>query len=135
MKHVLIVSAIIEKDGKYLFGKKVKDTGPYPNCWLLIGGKAYPEKECLEESLRREVKEEANIEIKDIKQIYFDEDHRVRKGEMTHLIFLTWLVKYKSGETKPGDDIVKLKWFTKKEMKKINLSPPSVKLFKHLGWI
>jgi len=135
MKHALIVSAIIEKNGYFLFGRKPKDIGPYPNCWLLIGGRAYPEKECLEESVRREVKEETNLEIKDIEPIFFDEDHRNRKGEMTHLIFLTYLVKYKSGMEKPGDDIEELKWVKKAELKKINLSPPSIKLFKYLGWI
>lgn len=135
MKHAIIVSAIIEKNGRYLFGKKPKDNGPYPNCWLLIGGRAYLEKEQLEESLRREVKEETNIEIKDIKQIYFDEDSRVRKGDMTHLIFLIYHVKYKSGRVKPGDDIEKLKWVDKKDIKKLRLAPPTIKLLKFLKWI
>lgn len=135
MNSALIVSAIIEKNGSYLFGRKPKDIGPYPNCWLLIGGRAYPEKEGLKESLKREVKEEANLEITDIQPISFDEDRRHRKGIMTHLIFLTYLVKYKSGQEKPGDDIVKLKWVKKSEIKNLELAPPSIKLFKQLGWI
>ena len=135
MKSAIIVSAIIQKGNKYLLGQKLKDTGPYPNCWLIIGGRAYVEKERLEESLRREIKEEANIEVKDIKQVYFDEDYRNRKGEMTHLIFLTYLVQYKSGVEKPGDDIVQLQWFSKKDLKVIKIAPPSTKLYKHLGWI
>lgn len=135
MNSALIVSAIIEKNGSYLFGKKLKDVGPYPNHWLLIGGRAYPDRERLEESLKREVKEESNLEIRDIQPISFDEDHRHRKGIMTHLVFLTYLVKYKSGKEKPGDDIVELKWVKKSELKNLNLAPPSIKLFKHLGWI
>lgn len=135
MKHAIIVSAIIEKNGQYLFGRKPKDMGPYPNCWLLVGGKAYPEKECLEESVRREVKEETNLEIKNLLPVFFDEDHRIRKGEMTHLIFLTYLCKYKSGVEKPGDDIETIKWVKKSEIKNLEVSPPSVKLFRHLGWI
>jgi len=135
MKYALIVAAMIEKNGWYLFGKKSKDIDPYPNCWLIIGGKVYPEKETLEASLQREIKEEANIEVKDIKKIGFDEDYRVRKGEMTHLIFLIYSVKYKSGEVKPGDDIEKLKWVKKSAIKKLKLAPPTIKLLKYLRWI
>ena len=135
MQSTIIVSAVIEKDGKYLFGRKIKDSGPYPNCWLLIGGKAYLEKETVEEAIKREVKEEAGIEIKDIKPIHFDEDYRVRKGEMTHLVFLVHLVKYKSGTPRAGDDIEKIKWVSKKDLKKLKIASPTRKLFKFLGWI
>lgn len=135
MKAAIIVSAVIEKDGKYLFGRKVKDTGPYPNCWLLIGGRAYLEKETIEEAIRREVKEEANIEIANLKPVHFGEDHRVRKGVMSHLVFLVFSAKYKSGEPKPGDDIVELRWVTKKDCKKLKVASPTKELFKFLGWI
>ncbi|PIV09839.1 hypothetical protein COS31_00500 [Candidatus Roizmanbacteria bacterium CG02_land_8_20_14_3_00_36_15] len=135
MKSAIIVSAIIEKDGKYLFGRKPKDVGPYPNCWLIIGGRAYLEKETIEEAVRREVKEEANIEITDLEQLHFGEDYRIRKGVMSHLVFLVFSSKYKSGTPKPGDDIAELKWVSKKDCKKLKVAVPTEKLFKFLGWI
>jgi len=135
MYHAIIVSALIEKNGEYLFGKKPKGMDPYPNCWLLIGGRAYLDKETIEEAIRREVKEEANIEITDLKPLHFGEDNRVRKGTMTHMIFLVFSAKYKSGTPKAGDDIEVLKWVNKKDLKKLKIASPTQKLFKFLGWI
>ena len=135
MNTAIIVSAMIEKDGSYLFGKKPKDVGPYPNCWLIIGGKAYLEKETIEEAIKREVKEESNIEVSNLRPLHFGEDYRTRKGVMSHLVFLVFHAKYKSGEPKPGDDIAKLKWVSEKDCPKLNIAPPTRKLFRFLGWI
>ncbi|HSX08713.1 MAG TPA: hypothetical protein VLF93_01000 [Candidatus Saccharimonadales bacterium] len=37
MKARVIVTTLIEKEGKILLGKKLKDVGPYPNTWHLPG--------------------------------------------------------------------------------------------------
>jgi len=82
------------------------------------------------------VREEANIEITGLKKLEFAEDNEPNKhGEMTHYLFLTYLAKYKSGIIKPGDDVNELRWFTKKELKSIKISRPSVIIFKSLSWI
>lgn len=136
MKSRLVVSAIIKKGDQYLFGKKQKDVAPYPNTWHLLGGGVNLEKEKLEEALRREVKEEAGIELGDIKRISFDEDYESNKhGEITNYVFLVYEGEYKSGELKAKDDIEKLQWFHKSELKNIPLTRPSIKLFKEFNLI
>ena len=70
-------------------GKPPKGVGPYPDTWHIPGGGVELGKESLIEALRREVKEETNIEITDIIPIGFSEDREPNKhGEMTHYIFL-----------------------------------------------
>ncbi len=132
----VVVCAIIKKGGKYLFGQKPQNVGPYPNSWHFLGGGADLSQENVHEALRREVKEEAGIEITNIKRIGFQEDEEPDKnGKLTHYLFLIFEADYKSGKLKNGDDIAKLKLFTKSELKKIIMPRPSDKLFRQLGWI
>jgi len=134
IKTRVIVSAIIENDDKLLFGKKKENVNPYPNTWHLVGG-GIEEGELLEESIKREIREEANIEVKIKEMVGFDDDFEPNKyGEMTHYIFLVFRAAYVSGKLKADDDIVALKWFSKSELPK-ELSRPSIKLFKKLGYI
>lgn len=136
MKSRIIVSAIIEHNGKYLLGRKPKDIGPYPNTWHLLGGGVDIEKETLLQAIKREVKEEANIEITNIEPISFDEEDGVNKhNENIHYIFHVYKANYASLELKPNDDIEILQWFSKEEIKTIPLPTPSIKLFKKIGII
>lgn len=136
MKARIIVSAIIRKEDHFLFGKKAENIGPYPNTWHLIGGGVNLEEETLEEAIRREVKEEAGIEIDDLKMLSFDEGNEPNKhGEMTHYVFLVYDTNYKSGKIKAGDDIKELKWFKAEEIGDISLPKPTEKVLKALNLI
>lgn len=135
MKTRVIVSAVIEKDNKLLFGRKKKDVGPYPNTWHLIGG-GVNDGESLQDAIRREVTEESGVVIEIVKSFGFGDDYEPDKhGETTHYIFLVFLAKYISGEIKAGDDIEKLEWFSKDKLSQIELNRPSIKLFKEIGYI
>ncbi len=130
MKTRVIVAAVIQKGNAFLFGRKEKNIGPYPNTWHLIGGGVHLEEETLEQAIKREVKEEAGITIKNIKQFSFDEgDEPNKHGELTHYIFLVFLTDYHSGKETPGDDIKELHWFSQEEIKKISLPIPTQKVF------
>jgi len=132
----VIATAIIEHNGRLLLGQKPKDVGPYPNTWHLLGGGIKLGEESIIDALKREIMEEACIEIFDIERIPFDEDYEPNKhGEMTHYIFLVYRAKARTDKVIPADDIHELRWFDKKELKKIALTRPSIKLFKELGYI
>lgn len=135
MKTRVIVSAIIEKNGKFLFGKKPQNVGPYPNTWHLLGG-GIKQGELIIDAVKREVFEESGIEITDTEPISFDEDLEPnRHGIKTHYIFLVFKANYKSEELKPKDDITELKWIDKTTLKSIELNRPTIKLFKKLKLI
>lgn len=136
MKSRLVVSAIVKKGDKYLLGKKPNNIYPYPNTWHLLGGGVNLDEEKLEKAIRREVKEEASIELGTLKRVSFDEDYEPNKhGEMTHCLFLVFEGEYMSGELKANDDIETLRWFSKSDLKNIPLARPSIKLFKELKLI
>jgi 8-oxo-dGTP diphosphatase len=134
IKTRVIVSAIIENGDKFLFGQKKENVGPYPNTWHLIGG-GINEGESLEENIKREVREEASIEVEIGEAVDFADDFEPNKhGELTHYIFLAYKAKYLSGEPKADDDIEMLRWFPKNELPE-EMNRPSKKLFKKLGYV
>lgn len=136
MKARVVVTTLIEKNGKILLGQKPKDIGPYPNTWHLPGGGVDIENESLEDAVRREIHEETGLEVKKMERVNFDEDYEPdKKGEMTHYIFLVYKVMPVSMDAKAADDLIELRWFNKSELKKLSLTRPSVKFFKELGWI
>jgi ADP-ribose pyrophosphatase YjhB (NUDIX family) len=136
MKARVIVTTLIEKDGRILLGEKPKDVGPYPNTWHLPGGGVDLENESLEDAVRREIKEETGLDVENMTRMSFDEDYEPdKRGEMTHYLFLVYKVTPTSMNARAADDIVKLKWFEKSELKKLPLTRPSVKFFQEIGWI
>ena len=132
----VIAAAIIEKDGKLLFGQKPKGVGPYPDTWHLLGGAIKLGEESVIDALKREIKEEAGMEICDIERVSFNEDYEKNKhGELIHYIFLVFKAKHKSGEARASDDVTELKWFSKENLKNVKLTRTSIKLFKELNFI
>lgn len=136
MNHRLIATAVIEKDGKILMGQKRDDVGPYPNTWHIPGGGVEIEKETIDEAVKREIKEETGLDVAKLTRVLFDEDYEPNKhGEMTHYVFLIFHAEPTSMDAVAGDDLVKLKWFSKDELKTVPLTRPSEKYFKEKGWI
>jgi nucleoside triphosphatase len=136
MKTRVVAAAVIEKDGKILLGKKAPGVGPYPDAWQIPGGGALIEEESLEDAVKREVKEEAGVEIYNIKQAAFDEDYaRNKQNEMVHYIFLQFHAFTKEEKVTPGDDMAHLEWVEKEKLKEYNLCLPTQKLFKKMGLI
>jgi 8-oxo-dGTP diphosphatase len=105
----LSVDAVIVMDGKVLLGKRGRD--PDKGSWALIGG--YVEwDESVEEALRREVKEEANLEVTKMHlvNVYSNPDRHPKQT-----INIAYLVEV-TGEPQAGDDIDELKYFKLDEL-------------------
>jgi 8-oxo-dGTP pyrophosphatase MutT (NUDIX family) len=80
--HEVAITAIIVKDGKYLITKRSPSKKRFPNMWTVPGGKLETKDyidlpkdtefywyNVLEKVLKREVKEEVGIEIKNIEYV------------------------------------------------------------------
>jgi ADP-ribose pyrophosphatase YjhB (NUDIX family) len=137
MKSRLNVVCIIEKDGKILLGKKAPGVGPYVGCWLIPGGGVNEDGESIDAAMKREMKEETNLEVTEFERLYFDEDIAERHGEMMRLIYLyykiTNTVEWKS--LKSGDDLEVLEWFSFAQLTTIDIPPISITTFRKLGYI
>lgn len=147
--HRDITSALIfSKDGKLLMGiKDPKDGGVYADCWHIPGG-GVDEGETQEQALRREMLEEVGIDVADCKVTLVDdqgsgETEKTLKdtGEqvMCRMKFYVYRVDVGNNadeiETKLSDDLVRLEWVDLDKLGGYKLTPPSVTLFKRLGYL
>jgi len=144
-----IVSALIfSKDGKLFQGMKdsIKG-GVYSDCWHIPGG-GVDEGESMLQALTREVKEEIGIDISDNKIEFIDdigrgESEKILKNTGERVICKMKFNVYKiildenSNDIKVtlDDDLVKYHWADLNNLKNIKLTPPSIELFKRLGYI
>lgn len=132
MKTRICAVALIEKDGKFLMGKKLKDVGPYPNTWNLPGG-GVEENESLEDAIKREVMEETGLEVTRVENVGYLEDEEPNKhGEMTHYEFHIFKVSV-SGDENVTDEFPELIWVDKTKLNEVPLARPTIEFFKQKG--
>jgi 8-oxo-dGTP diphosphatase len=108
---IIGVLGVIRKEGKYLLGLETKNNA-FKGKWRLLGGKA-EEGETFEQTLIRELEEEAQIQIKIIKKL------EVYQGKTIpiHIFLADWV----GGEIKTKEDEnEKIELFSAEEAKKLD---------------
>ena len=97
---------------KVLIGRRVKDAHIKELTWAFPGGK--PEYgEDLEEAVKREVKEETNLDVESLGTVFAK-----TYPEKMELLSIYYLCEMESGKEKAGDDFVELKWVKPSELEK-----------------
>jgi nucleoside triphosphatase len=92
-KRRLIVVPIIQRhEGRVLLCKKPNDRGVFPGQWGLPGG-GVEDGETIEDALRREVREELQLELDSIRPAYFKGEEREKlypdgHRETLYMVFL-----------------------------------------------
>lgn len=129
--HRVTSTAIIVKNKKYLITKRSPHKKVWPNKWTVPGGgletddyiNSVKNKDgqwyyAIETSLRREIKEEVNLEVKRLN--YLLDLAFIRPDEVPVIVLSYWTF-CKSGHVKLDDDAIDYKWVTLKEAKKYDL--------------
>jgi 8-oxo-dGTP pyrophosphatase MutT (NUDIX family) len=130
--HRVAVTAIIYKDGQYLITKRAPNKKRFPNRWTVPGGgletddyindqpstKAGQWYNAIEKTLRREVREEVNLEIEKPEYLL---DLTFISPDGVPVVVLSYYAQYKSGEVKLDTDSVEYKWVTLEEAKSYDL--------------
>ena len=144
-----IVSALIfSKDGKLFQGMKdSRKGGVYSDCWHIPGG-GIEAGESNEAALKREILEEAGIDVSGYKIVLVDDTGRgesiktldTGKNVICKMKFFVYKVdindkNYDEIKISLNDDLVKYRWTEPKELSTLKLTPPSIELFKKLGYI
>lgn len=129
--HRVASTAIIHKDGKYLILKRALNKKVFPGKWTVPGGGLTVDdyintqkttNDCwyyaLEKNLRREVKEEADLEIDAINYLC---DLTFIRPDGIPVITLSYWANYKSGEVKLNEESGDYAWVSAEEAKNYDL--------------
>lgn len=129
--HYISITAIIHKDGKYLITKRSPNEKAFPNMWTVPGGRMDANDYIntpkntpsawygqVESTLKREVLEEVNLEIENIKYLV---DMTLLRPDGVPVVVLSFYADYKSGEVKLDDDATDFAWVTVEEAEKYEL--------------
>ena len=115
------VGAIIEDEaGRILLVKHVPERGGFwQRKWICPGG-ALELGETIEEGIRREVKEETQLEIELVAPLLpFDRIVKSNGEIKLHVIYIDYLARVTGGELKTGSDVGESMWIKKERIPKI----------------
>jgi len=129
--HYVVVTGILVKNGKYLITKRAAWEKAFPGQWTVPGGKlevldyALKQKDTsshwynvLENLLKREIREETSLEIKNIG--YVTSLVYIRDDEIPTLI-ISLYAEPEEGEIKLCDALTEYKWVDIEEAKNYDL--------------
>ena len=122
LSYILVaVGAVIQDDeGRILLVKHKKERGGYwQGKWICPGG-ALEYGEEIEQGIKREVKEETNLEIELIKPLVpFERIVKVNGEISLHVIYIDYIAKLLGGELKVASDVGEALWVKKENIAKI----------------
>lgn len=129
--HRITSTAIIHQGGKYLIVHRALNKKNFPGKWTVPGGGLEVDDYinlsktthdhwyfAIEKSLKREIKEEVNLEVGRIKYL-LDIAFIIPDG--TPAIILSFYCGYKSGEIKLNEENIDYKWVSYEEAKNYDL--------------
>lgn len=127
----VVITAIVVKDDGFLILQRSGNEKKFPNRWTVPGGKLTTEDyvnlekdtpyywyNVLERTLRREVKEEAGIEIKNIRYVTSLADYY--ENEEPTLV-ISCLADWAGGEIKLDSSMVNYRWVNLEEARTVDL--------------
>jgi len=117
--YVVNVEAAILRDGRYLMIVRGEQESHAPGVLTLVGGKvenAGDVDDVLEETLRREIKEEVAVEIED--EVAYIESKAFVADDGEPVIDIVFLCRYKSGTPTIADpgEVAALQWMAPEQI-------------------
>ncbi len=129
--HYVVATGIVVKDGKFLITKRALNEKAFPNRWVVPGGKVemndYTQRpkdshdawyNILESVLRREIDEETNLKIKNIR--YLTSLVFIRPDNIP-VVVISFFAEHDSGEVKLCPALTEHAWVTLEEAKNYDL--------------
>ncbi len=134
--HILVIG-VIRKGEAVLLRKKPAGAPPYKETWYLFGGELTAEHNDPDKVLAEHVKQTTGIDIRATEHLGWDTEIKpnTADGAPTHYVYLDTIAEYVSGELVPGPGIERLEWAPIEKLGTYDLVPPTVKLFKKLGYL
>ncbi len=131
--HYVVTTGIVIKDGRYLITKRSENEKAFPGLWTVPGGKLTKDDyinepkhtadhwyNVLENDLKREVKEETGLDIKNIR--YLTSLVYIRSDNIPTLI-ISLYCDYALGEVELSDELVEYAWIKADELDRYQFVP------------
>ena len=125
---ILGVGALIFREDRILLVERGKE--PLKGYWSLPGG-VVEVGETLEQAIRREVREETNLEI-DVIQVLEIFERIIPDAEGRpeyHYVLIDYLCRSNSGEPSPADDVARVAWVRQDQLPRYRITegtPPVI---------
>ena len=111
----VVVTAIVKFENKFLILKRSPTMKIHPNLWSFPGGKLEPGEDIFE-CLKREIKEETNLEVKP--EFRYISNYTYQRKDKTWTLGLCFLTESKSDKVQISTEFTDFKWITKEEFNK-----------------
>ncbi|GHU07304.1 hypothetical protein FACS189431_1640 [Alphaproteobacteria bacterium] len=137
MKTKILNIAVIENGGKILMRKKPDGSLPYKETWYSFGGEVV-DGISPEQAAKDIVKKQTGIDISLRENVGWDtEIKNDLDGERKQFIYLDSIFDYTGGDLEigEGENIEKLEWIPIGKLPEYDIVPPSVELYKKLGYM
>ena len=117
-KQVVVVNAIVQFKDKFLILKRNKNLEVHPGKWSFPGGKVILGED-LFSTLKREIKEEANLDIENKKE--FISDYAFQRPSGDYSIGICFRVSAKNDKVKLNKEHIDYSWIKPDEVEKYDL--------------
>lgn len=125
--HILLIKGRVEKEGKYLLAKRSPHEIQAGGDWALPGGKVETEDmaDIIQKTLADELREEVGIEITN--EIQLIGNGAFTRDDGAHVVGMTFVCHYASGEAQPLEDTTEVKWMSIEELEALTDIKPFLK--------
>ena len=131
LHRIASTAIIVNKEGNFLVTQRSLQKKAFPGKWTVPGGGLETDDYAstkkttkdhwyfaIESSLRREIKEEVNLEVGPLNYLL---DLAFIRPDNVPVVILSFWAKYKSGKIKLDEDSIDYKWADLKEIKKLDM--------------
>lgn len=110
---ITVITALIKFNDEFLIVKREPSSTIHPNLWMFPGGKAEPGEDILA-ALKREIKEETNLDINNLKKI---SEYEYKRPNNSITLGQCFSAISNSKEVKINQELEDFKWIKKEEFK------------------
>jgi len=132
---VLLVAVVENENGDVLLRKKPDGSPPYKETWYIFGAELTA-GEPLEALVTNHIRKQAGITVKIRERKMWDtEVKNDLDGIRKQFVYLDLICDYVEGELTLSEGVEKLEWVPKVKLGEYDNVPPSIELFKKLGYL
>jgi len=135
MLNKILIIGVIKKDNTILMRKKFPGSQPYKETWYSFGCEFVP-GEAPEDTFQKYIKNLLSIDISPLRQLSWDTEKKSDyDGIEKQFIYLELEFSYVSGQHIVPSEFEDVQWIALEKLKDLDVVPPSVQLFKRLGYV